>query len=417
MKLYKSSELAAIKKRGLYRCADGLYLRVAKGGSKQFVQRIKYHGQRVDIGLGGWPATTLSEAKEAAIKNKAQVLAGGDPLAKRREAKRLAAEKSKPTFRQLNDTVLALERAGWKHPDVQAKKWISTMEAYALPVIGNRRIDDIDATDVWSVLGQLVEVTDPKTGEIQKVELWKAKHPTAMKLRVRMATIFRRAVALKYCTDNPAGEALDGILPKIRVTTEHRRALHWKELPGIMDAVGGTKYRCEAKAAFKFLVFTAARSAEVTGATWNEFDFESRTWTIPAERMKADQEHQIPLSDGAMAVLESVVSSRDGDALVFPGRIPGRSMGDKALLRVLRDAGGTDAHVHGCRATFKTWCGETGKARELAELSLAHKIGNAVEQAYDRTTLLERRRILMAAWSDHVTGTVGKVVALPAKTA
>ena len=165
-----------------------------------------------------------------------------------------------------------------------------------------------------------------------------------------------------------------------------------------------------AKLCLRFLILTASRSGEARGVTWVEMDLDNRLWTIPAERMKGGAEHRVPLSDGALDVLHEATTLRDDSGLIFPSpRKHGSSLSDMALTKVLRDCGLADrATAHGFRSAFRDWASEnTDASHAVMERALAHTVADAVEAAYARSDLLERRRALLADWGRFVTGTAG----------
>ena len=209
------------------------------------------------------------------------------------------------------------------------------------------------------------------------------------------------AVAKGYRPDNPAGGAIGAALPKSSGTRQHFRALPHSEVGTALDTVLASSAWALSKLAFEFLVLTAARSGEVRGARWEEIDFESATWTVPAERMKAARQHRVPMSDQALEVLRRAEELADGTGLVFPSPT-GRTVSPSTISKLLRELG-IRAVPHGFRTSFRVWCGDTGVAREVAEAALAHVIRDKVEAAYARGTLFGRRREVMEGWGDYVT--------------
>jgi integrase len=154
--------------------------------------------------------------------------------------------------------------------------------------------------------------------------------------------------------------------------------------------------------ALEFAILTATRSGEVCGMTWDEVDFESATWTIPSTRMKAGKEHRIPLSRAALKVLLAMASRRES-AVVFPG-LRGRVLSDSSLMEILRRME-VAVTAHGFRSSFRDWAAEaTTHPAELAEMALAHAVSNAVEAAYRRGDMFEKRRRLMTDWADYCAG-------------
>lgn len=196
----------------------------------------------------------------------------------------------------------------------------------------------------------------------------------------------------------------------MRRLKQHLRALPYAEVGAALETVQGDT---AARLCLQLVILTAVRSGEARAATWDEIDIEARTWTIPATRMKAGAEHRVPLSDAAVAVLDKARVLADGSPLVFPSPMKrGHSLSDMALTKMLRDSDLAErTTVHGFRSSFRDWCAETGKPREIAEAALAHTVGG-VEGAYFRSDLFERRRRLMGAWAAFLAGDRAKVVAI-----
>jgi integrase len=240
--------------------------------------------------------------------------------------------------------------------------------------------------------------------------IWPKKPETASRLRGRVESILDFAKVRDYRDgENPARWRghLDQLLParsKVR-EVEHHAALPYAELPGFLVAL--RKQEGIAARALEFLILTAARTGETIGAHWNEIDLLDKTWTVPAARMKAHREHRVPLSPRALAVLAEMQAARHGDAgdgYVFRGRKPGLPLSNMAFLMLLRRMGHGDLTAHGFRATFKTWASErTSVQNQIVEASLAHVIGDKVEQAYRRGDLFEKRRRLMQQWATFCT--------------
>ena len=216
-----------------------------------------------------------------------------------------------------------------------------------------------------------------------------------------------------YVEQNVAGEGIEGALPAMPAVKAHFRALPYQEVAAALETVDGSKASKAAKLCLRFLILTAARSGEARGANWVEVDSEAREWRIPGERMKGGREHRVPLSDAALAVLERARGVEDGSGLIFPSPPkPGRPLSPMTLTKILRDQGLAErGTVHGFRSSFRDWCAETGKPREVAEATLAHTVGG-VEGAYFRSDLYARRRVLMDQWASFLTGTEAKVVRL-----
>ena len=386
-----AAKAKALSEPGMHNDGRGLYLRVAKGGSKGWILRIAIDGRRRDIGLGGHPTVTLAKARQLAEAHRLAVAEGRNPLAEKRRAKM-------PTFREAAETVHAANLPRWrngKHTD----QWINTLRTYAFPVIGNLRLDRITRRDVLAVL----------------TPIWTTKPETARRVRQRIRATLKWAMAHEFVEHNAAGEGIDGALPAMRRVRAHFRALPYTEIPAALDTVDASPASMAAKLCLRFLILTAGRSGETRGALWSEIDLDAREWRIPENRMKAGVEHRIPLSDAAVAVLEQARPLSGGEGPIFPSPMkPGQPMSDMTLTKVLRSTGLAQyATVHGFRTCFRTWASErTSAARAVMELSLAHAVGSSVEQAYARSDLIEKRRVLMQAWADFVAGGGADVVSL-----
>lgn len=356
--------------------AAGLTLQISKSGTaRSWTMRYSdAAGRRREVGIGSAFDIPLQMARDKALDlRRSMRLDGVDPI-QAKEAKRLQAHAS-ITFAEAVTAYLK-SRAGTWGNEKHAAQWQMTLDKYALPFLGGLQVEAIMPSHVAEALAPI----------------WATKHETAARTRQRIEVVLDYADAKAHRQrPNPARlkGSLDMLLPKVAREVVGHAALHWKDTPAFMarlrqaDGLGAR--------ALEFAILTAARSGEVRGATWGEI--KGNVWTIPAERMKAKKEHQVPLSKAALACLGE---RRQDDALIFPGTKG--EMSDMTMAMVLKRLK-VEATTHGFRASFKSWCGDNGQDRELAELSLAHSIGNAVEQAYSRTNLLERRRKLMADWA------------------
>ncbi|MXX87205.1 MAG: tyrosine-type recombinase/integrase [Acidobacteria bacterium] len=383
--------VASVREPGRYgdgRGSGGLSLlvkRTARGQiAKSWAQRIQVDGRARNLGLGVWPHVTLAEARRKCVLNlvarsRGELVTGG--------------ERTVPTFEEAADKVLAIHASGWKRGGRSEEDWRWTLDNYAMPKLGKRPVDRITAADVMAVL----------------VPIWNEKRVTARKVRQRIGAVMRWAVAQGYREDNPAGDAIGAALPKKGIRPRHLAALPYGEVAGAIATVRGSGADPAVVLAFEFLVLTACRSAEVRGARWKEMDIEGREWRIPPNRMKTGREHRVPLSTRALAVLGEAKALAGGSGLVFPSAT-GRKHPRAALSNLARqlDLG---AVPHGFRSSFRDWAAEcTDAPREVCELALAHVNTNAVEAAYRRSDLFERRRELMEAWAAFLTGTPGKEV-------
>ena len=342
--------------------------------TKYWYQRLRIDGKAVNIGLGSYPVVMLALARAKALANARAVASGQDP--------RLAAVV--PTFRDAADKVIALHAATWKDGGKSAAQWQASLDAYAMPRLGDKTIDRITTNDVMAVL----------------MPIWNDKRETARRVRQRIGAVLKWAVAQGYREDNPAGDAIGAALPKGGQHREHHRALGHADVAGALRTIRETAAWPTTKLAIEYIALTACRSGEVRGARWSEIDLEAKTWTVPADRMKAGKEHRVPLSASALAVLDGAREYEDYTQLVFPSP-RGKVLSDGTLTKLMHE-NGINAVIHGLRSSFRDWCGETGVVREVAEACLAHTVRNQVEAAYARSDLLERRREVMQQWADYV---------------
>jgi integrase len=358
----------------------GLWLQCTLGDGghirRSWTFRYERHGKRREMGLGATHTLGLAEAREKSRLLRLQLLDDIDPLEARQATRRaqLAATARAMPFRDCARLYLDLHQEGWsaKHRE----QWTSTLRDYVFPAIGELAVADIDQAAILKVI-------EP---------IWKTRTVTAARVRGRIESVLDYATASGFRTgDNPA-RALLAALPKQTKThrVEHHAALPWQEIPGFMAELrreGSTLAHC-----LEFIVLTAARTSEATGATWDEIDLKARAWVIPGNRMKAGKEHRVPLPPRALEILSR--GPRDGP-LVFG------AFHNKALPRVLHKLR-PGVTTHGFRSAFRDWAREmTSFPDAIVEAALAHTVGNKVVQAYARGDLFDKRRKLMAAWADH----------------
>ena len=374
-----AAKVKSITRRGLHGDGGTLYLAVAPGGSKSWVQRVTIDGKRRDIGLGGYPYVGLAAARQKAMENRTAIVAGRDPIAEKRRS-------SIPSFAVAARRTHAMLKPRWRNGK-HADSWMQTLERHALPALGGLSVDRIERADVLAVL----------------TPIWGTRPETARRVRQRIRAVLSWSWAHGYVADNVAGEAIDGALPAMPAVKTHLRALSYRDVAAALETVEASRASLSAKACLRFVVMTACRSGEARLAKWDEIHREAREWRIPASRMKAGVEHRVPLSDAALTVLERVSTLREESGLIFPSPTRRRRpMSDMTLTKLLRDTGLADrATVHGFRSSFRDWAAEqTDASHAVMELSLSHSVGTAVEQAYARSDLLARRRILMQQWAD-----------------
>ncbi|HRO53751.1 MAG TPA: integrase arm-type DNA-binding domain-containing protein [Alicycliphilus sp.] len=370
----------------------GLFLLVKPNGSRFWVQRITIRGKRSELGLGSPPLVSLALAREQATENKRTARAGGDPLRDKREAQAVL------TFAEAARKVHELHRPTWRNPK-HAAQFISTLETYAFPRMGNMKVGEVTAADVLAVLSPI----------------WNVKRETARRVKQRIGTVLEWAVAQGWRQDNPA-DAIAQALPKDRQAKDHRKALPSAKVAECLAAVKASGAGLSTKLAFELLVLTASRSGEVRLARWGQINWTAEggpVWHRPASMMKAKVPHSVPLSKQAVAVLkaaQALGNPEDAEALIFPGTVKGKPLSDATLLKLVREQG-YDIDIHGFRTSFRTWTQErTNFPREVAEAALAHTVQNKAEAAYARSDLIEKRRALGEAWVGYLMQEGGKVV-------
>jgi len=377
------------KEPGKYFDGHGLFLRVQPNGQRQWVQRITIRGKRCEMGLGNPSLVSLAEARETALANRKLAVSGGDPMRAKKEAEAVL------TFEEAARKVHAFHLPTWRNPKHGAQ-FLSTLETYTFPRISALKVGDVTTADVLGVL----------------TPIWTAKPETAARVRQRIGTVMKWAVAQGWRQDNPAQSIAQALPKRDKSLQQHRKALTYGEVADCLKVVQASSAGLSTKLALEFLVLTATRSGETRGATWAEVDLgASPCWSIPSSRMKAKRDHRIPLSPRAVAILEQAKGLSDGEGLVFPGTKLGKPLSDMTLSKLVKELG-FDADVHGFRTSFRTWAQErTNFPREVvAEAALAHTIKDKAEAAYARSDMFDKRRKMMEAWAGYLAQKLGTVV-------
>ena len=374
--------VSAISKPGVYGDGGGLWLQVSPTGAKSWILRYTIAGRARWMGLGGVDLVTLAEAREAARAGRKLARDGVDPIDRRRAAKQEA--QSAVSFKDAADRYIKAHRPSWKN-EKHADQWPATLETYAYPHFGHLPVSHIE-------VGHVLKAIEP---------IWSTKAETASRVRGRIEAVLDWATARNYRSgENPARWKghLDKLLPprKKLARTVHHAALPYPEIGDFMAALreqGGIGAR-----ALEFCILVAGRTGEIIGATWPEVDFDAKVWTIPGSRMKAGKDHKVPLSPRAIEILREM--EKLSGAYIFPGLKKDRPLSNMALLATLKRMKRDDLTTHGFRSTFRDWAAErTNYPREVAEMALAHAIGDKVEAAYRRGDLFEKRRRLMQEWA------------------
>ncbi|WP_180168601.1 site-specific integrase [Acinetobacter sp. YH01003] len=414
----KAKELSALsvsrlKENGRHAVGgvDGLHLRIFNN-SKSWVlrvsvgQRIDDHGKikthRRDIGLGPYPEVSLAEAREKARELKQQIRNGIDPIKQKlEELEKLRIQKQREkTFIDCAQIVIANKTRELKNQK-HIQQWSTTLETYVYPTLGHRPISSINKIDIATVLEAI----------------WLDKNETARRIRGRLEMIFDYAKAMEYFVgDNPAAWKgnLEPILGNLKQTPRPHPSLPYEHVSEFVDQLK-QKQSISAKA-LQFVILTACRSGEVFGATWQEIDFKSKIWVIPKERMKADKEHRVPLSQEALEILHTIHFNPKASDFIFPSPRNDGMLSDMSLTTLIKrmheqklkenGLGYIDPKqyrvitTHGFRSTFRDWSADkTDYPREVCEHVLAHKLPDEVEAAYLRGAYLEKRKGLMNDWA------------------
>lgn len=391
----------AEKVAGRYADGECLFLNVSKTGAKSWVARVTRNGKQRDIGLGSVSMVTLAQARVLCREVRMQIKAGLDPVAERKRSAGI------PVFRQAAVRLIEENRASWSNAK-HAAQWLSTLEAYAFPKLGDKQVDEITPADVKDAI----------------IDIWLEKPETARRVRQRIGAVLDWAHTEGYRPDRVLLPSAGKGLPRQPDGVRHFPALPHAKLQGFMADLRSSEN--VSRLALEFLILTARRSGEVLGASWEEIALDKRLWIIPGERIKTEKRkadpkpHTVPLSASAVAVLERMKAYRTGHSeLMFAGLKRGKSLSDGTLAKLLRvmdakDEQGRQVVPHGFRSTFRTWVAdETSYPRELAEKALGHALPSDVEAAYNRAEMVEKRRQLMAAYDSFSSGE-GKVVKIMA---
>ncbi len=380
----------ALKKPGRHSDGNGLYIVVSNTGAKKWILRTVVQGRRTDIGLGGYSTTTLAEAREEAAKLRKIARAGGNPLQERRKAQVLV-----PTFKKAAIQVHKDHSKSWKNKK-HAAQWISTLKEYAYPHFGDLPVNQIETAEVLKALSPI----------------WLTKPETARRVRQRIGTVLDWAKAAGFCSgDNPINGIKKG-LPKQPRQQGHHAALPYTDVSSFIADLRDADASESTRLAFEFLILTATRTSEVILAEWSEIDIKKKAWTIPAQRMKAERPHRVPLSPRCIELLGKTRELSGNGLFVFPGRTAKKPLSTMAFLMVIRRMG-KQITAHGFRSSFRDWAAErTNFSREVCEMALAHTVSDKTEAAYLRGDLFDKRRNLMDTWESYATSDDAKVVTL-----
>jgi len=379
---------------GSYSDGGNLYLRVRDNGSRAWVFRYKNAGKATEIGLGAIGSRSLLEAREIAGRMRSAIVNGRDPIT----LVRVKRESGVMTFKDCALALIESKRSGWRNFK-HAQQWENTLKQYAYPSIGDKLPADVTLADVKAIL----------------LPMWTTKTETASRLRQRIEAVLDYAAVHddEQNRSNPARwkGVFDKVLPAARKVTKtvHHAAAPYSDVPKIMSALRKKDYL--SAYCLRFIILTAARSGEARGALWSEINLNEKVWVIPANRIKAEKEHRVPLCDEAIKILARMQQWRiDDTERVFPG-MRGGLLSDVAVNNTLH-AITPNVTVHGFRSSFREWGAETTRfPSAVLELALAHVNKDKTEEAYQRSDLFDRRIELMGAWGSYCANN-GKIVQL-----
>ena len=385
-----TSKQVEAAKPGMHSDGNGLYLRVQDGGARSWIFRFQLNKKRREMGIGSYPAKTLADARKDAALLLFQVKNGIDPLDVRKASQVASAAEADPTggvitFAQCCTAYVDSQAAGWKNPK-HVQQWRNTLSTY-FEKIASKPIATVCIDDIEAAL----------------CPIWLSKTETATRLLQRVGLV------MLYASDKGWREQGDieawplrlrrmlPKLPKKSTRVKHHPAMPYTDIPTFITDLKQSE--AMGSKALLFAILNANRSGEVRLARWSEFDMASGVWVIPADRMKTEVEHRIPLSTKSIELLNALPRF-EGDDLVFPGMIRGKPLSDMTLNAFLKRKG-LPFVQHGFRSTFMDWAADcTPFLKEVRDMALAHAVADDVEAAYRRGTLFAKRKELMQAWAD-----------------
>ncbi len=381
-------KIKTLNEKGRYADGDGLYLQVGPTGKKSWLLRYSLDHKARQMGLGALSKLSLKKAREKA-EHYRSLLPDIDPIQYRESERRKkkAKRESIKNFKWCAEQYIADHGEGWNNAK-HRQQWQNTLATYAYPSIGDTPVSELDNSNIIGIIKPI----------------WSTKTETASRLRARIERVLGWAKHKGYREgSNPAAwkENLEYELPKKSKvqTVKHHPALKFEEMGHFMAELN--QQSSISASALKFLILTATRTGEVIGTRREEIDISKRLWIIPAERMKMRIEHNVPLSDDAFAVFNSLPVI-DGSPYLFPGQRKGRPLSNMALLKLLERMGHGDVTGHGFRSSFRDWAAEcTSFPRRIPELCLAHGPKDKVEAAYLRTKSLQKRKGLLDKWATY----------------
>ena len=378
-----------VSEAGKYYDQHGLFLHVRPSGAKKWLQRYTFQGRRREIGLGSAKIVPIATARKNAHQNLVLVSEGIDPIEDKKQDSII------PKFEVAARKVYEDNRPTWRNAK-HAAQFITTLETYAFPVIGNMSVKEINSSHILRILSPI----------------WVTKAETAKRVRQRLSTVFKYCVAQQWRTDDPANIAIVEALPNPKRKVQHRKSISYNDVASFIETVSKSSAGLSTKLGLEFLILTATRSGEVRNACWNEVN--GSIWTIPAERMKAGVAHRVPLPSRCIKILEEAKTISQGSGFIFEGTKPNKPLSENTFNKLMKELG-LEVHAHGFRTSFRTWTQEkTNYPREIAEAALAHSLRDKAEAAYARSDLLEKRAEMMEAWAQYISAEASEIVQIRA---
>ena len=299
---------------GKYYDQHGMFLHVRPSGAKKWLQRYTFNGRRREIGLGSAKIVSVATARKKAYQNLVLVSDGIDPIENNKQ------DKTIPKFEEAARTVFEANRPTWRNAK-HAAQFITTLETYAFPIIGNISVADISSTHVLQILSPI----------------WVTKPETARRIRQRLSTVFKWCIAKQWRADDPADLAIVRALPNQKKNIMHRKSISYNEVKDFIETVSKSSAGLSTKLGLEFLILTATRSGEVRNAQWKEV--EGSLWTIPAERMKAGVAHRIPLPSRCLEILDLARKISQGSGYIFEGTKPNKPLSENTFNKLIKDLG------------------------------------------------------------------------------
>ena len=384
-----------LSKPGKYADGNNLYLHIDPSGARRWILRMTVGHRRRDMGLGSTMIVSLEEARKLARLYRGIAKSGGDPFAERQKERGF-----KVTFTFCAQKVHELNKPTWKNEKF-AIQWFSSLENHVLPKIGNIPVSQITSSDILGVLSPI----------------WNNRSDTARKLKQRIRLVIKWARAKGYFHGDDPVELAEQALPKKKRSDNHHKSLPYQDIPDLIVKIRESKISLPTQLAIQFTIHSACRTSEALRASWDEIDMKTLIWTIPANRMKTDKAHEVPISSGMLDILKEAKEKIDSTDFIFSSEQSGKELSNNTLRLAVQKRLGVDTTIHGMRSSFKDWASETTNfANEVSEMALAHVIPNKTEAAYRRGNLMEKRRHLMQMWSDYINDNQNKVIhAFPQK--